>query len=112
MSLLCALRGHRWQTKRCTFQKVKPEHDFESYITWDQCRVCSDTRSLVANPESEHSRFAQPTRTLHEILPKEPAPAGTPLTVRFIRWARVVLAELRQPEPVDGPVHGPLERPR
>lgn len=101
MSILCALAGHRWHTKRQTFQKVKPEHDFESYITWDQCVRCSDTRSIVANPESEHSRYAKPRPMLHEITQLETPPPVTPLTIRFIRWTRLILAELNHAEPAE-----------
>jgi hypothetical protein len=100
MSILCILQGHRWHTKRQCFQKVRPEHDFESYITWDQCVRCQDTRSIVANPESEHSRYAKPTPMHHENMPLEQPIPHTPMAVRFIRWVRIVMAELRDPEPV------------
>jgi hypothetical protein len=36
----------------------------------------------------------------HENMPLEQPIPHTPMAVRFIRWVRIVMAELRDPEPV------------
>ena len=71
MRLLCAFRGHLFNTLREEWIPPRDEKDYTSLLRFDECSHCRDVRVTLTHPEDYKSRWSSATKYGHRSLPPE-----------------------------------------